>query len=140
MNAINASNCTALFTFNWRCVKALLRADILINKVFSDILVNALLYAAGETLENVPEDEIPDCLKFEDSKLQLKHICREAIRKHLLDLDLHQHLFGRIPKLGLPSALNRCLLFNETLDDDKSLDDDEFDEAVDNSDNNNDEN
>ena len=85
------------------------------------------------------EHTIPDCLKFEDSKLQLKHICREAIRKHLLDLDPHHHLFGRIPKLGLPNALNRYLLFNETLDDDESLDDEQFDKTID-GDNDNDEN
>ena len=112
VNAKDKFGCTALFTWNQECVKVLLRADILINKV-SHHGVNALgyvlikwgyhsaelLFAAGEMLENVPEDKIPDCLKFEDSKLQLKHICREAIRKHLLELDPHQHLFGRIPKL-----------------------------------------
>ena len=142
-----------------KCIKVLLRANILINEVSDHMVLNALghvlrnchqedinyhaaklLYAAGETLDYVREHVIPDCLRFEDSKLQLKHICRETIRKHLLDLDLRHHLFGRIPKLGLPSALNRYLLFNESLDDDKSLDDDEFDEAVDARDNDHDEN
>ena len=64
------------------------------------------------------ENKIPDCLTFHDSQLQLKHICREAIRKHLLDLDPHQHLFGRIPKLGLPFALINYLLYGQSLDDD----------------------
>ena len=151
VNTINTPGCTALFTLEQKCVKVLLRADILINKV-SHHGVNALgyvlikwgyhsaelLYAAGETLENVSEHTIPDCFKFEDSKFQLKHICREAIRKHLLDLDPHQHLLGRIPKLGLPNVLNRYLLFNETLDDDE-LDDEQFDETID-GDNGNDEN
>ena len=77
-----------------------------------------LLYAAGETLEGTEEDKIPEELKFEDEKLQLKHICREAIRKHLLKLDPHQHLFGRIPELGLPSALSKYLLFNLSFDTD----------------------
>ena len=58
--------------------------------------------------------------------LELKHICREAIRKHLLELDPHQHLFGRIPKLGLSSVLMNYLLYGESLDDDV-LDDDDVD-------------
>ena len=37
------------------------------------------------------------------------------IRKHLLKLDPHQHLFKRVPKLGLPSALSRYLLYNVAL-------------------------
>ena len=75
-----------------------------------------LLYAAGETLGGTEEEKIPEELKFEDEKLELKHICRETIRKHLLKLDLHSNLFGRVPKLGLPSALNKFLLFNQSLD------------------------
>ena len=61
--------------------------------------------------------KIPEVLKFEDEKLDLKHICREAIRKHLLKLDPHQHLFGRVPRLGLSEAVNQYLLFNTNLDD-----------------------
>ena len=33
-------------------------------------------------------------------------------------LDPHQHLFGRIPRLGIPSSLIDYLLFNVSLDDD----------------------
>ena len=140
VNAIDGYDSTALFTGNRRCVKVLLRADILINHFRFDgvkaIKYAALtdwghdaaklnlLYAAGETLKNIPKDKIPHCLRFEDCKLQLKHICRQVIRKHLLKLDPHQHLFGRIPKLELPELLNRYLLYNETLDDDESPDDD----------------
>ena len=91
-----------------------------------------LLYAAGETLEGTEEQKIPEELKFEEEKLQLKHICRMAIREHLLKLDPHQHLFGRIPKLGLPSALNRYLLFNISLEksgeEEEEDDDDDSDE------------
>ena len=82
------------------------------------------LYVAGETLEGTEEDKIPEVLKFEEENLELKHICREAIRKHLLKLDPHQHLFGRIPKLGLPSILTEYLLFNQSLDDDDDYDHD----------------
>ena len=34
------------------------------------------------------------------------------IREHLLHLDPHTHLFGRVPRLGLPAALTDYLLFN----------------------------
>ena len=64
-----------------------------------------LLFAAGETLDGVPDEKIPDCLKFGGVRLDLKHICREAIRKHLLKLDPHAILFNRVPRLGLPSVL-----------------------------------
>ena len=59
-----------------------------------------LVFAAGETLDGIPDEKIPDCLKFDDVQFELKHICREAIRKHLLNLDPHSHLFGRVPRLG----------------------------------------
>ena len=83
-----------------------------------------LLYAAGETLEGSDMDKIPEELKFQEEKLQLKHTCREAIRKHLLKLDPHRHLFGRIPRLGLPSSMTDYLLFNMSLDDDDGEGDD----------------
>ena len=91
------------------------------EKSYRDLLM--LLYAAGETLEGTDVDKIPEELKFEEEKLELKHICREAIRKHLLKLDPHQHLFSRIPKLGLPSALSNYLLFNILLDEEDDGDD-----------------
>ena len=75
-----------------------------------------LLCAAGETLDGTEEEKIPEELKFEEEKFQLKHMCRMAIRGHLLSLDPHSNLFGRIPKLALPKALNRYLLFNMSLD------------------------
>ena len=77
-----------------------------------------LLFTAGEILDGITDAEIPDCLSFDDIKLNLKHICREAIRKHLLNLDPHAHLFYRVPRLELPSLLTEYLLYNQTLDDD----------------------
>ena len=74
-----------------------------------------LLFAAGETIDGSTDAEkLPDCLKFE--ALNLKHLCREAIRKHLLNLDPHHHLFGRIPQLGLPPSLTKFLLYNVSLE------------------------
>ena len=90
--------------------------DSMINTEINYDAAIMVLYAAGETLDGIVEDKIPEVIKFEDEKLELKHICREAIRKHLLKLDPHQHLFSRIPELGLPSALSKYLLFNSSLE------------------------
>ena len=89
--------------------------------------IHMLLYAAGETLDGpavLVEDystgvnhvEIPVYFKQLKENLTLKHLCREAIRKHLIDLDPHEHLFGRIPQLGLPSIVTEYLLYNCSLD------------------------
>ena len=124
------------------CVIAVLRAGIQINKVnflhrnaLAEVLEHEhkkgarLLFAIGETLDDkVPKRLIPDCLNFDDLQLELKHICREAIRKHLLELDPHSNLFGRIPRLGLPEVLNQYLLYGVSLDDEEDKEDEDDDE------------
>ena len=87
-----------------------------------------LLYAAGETLDgptfatedysngNIIHLNIPEYFTELKEKLDLKHLCREAIRKHLIHLDPHENLFGRIPQLGLPSLVTEYLLYNCSLD------------------------
>ena len=87
--------------------------------------VQMLLYAAGETLDG-PTDflvsggvihiSIPQYFKQLKENLDLKHLCREAIRKHLIDVDPHENLFRRIPQLGLPSIVTEYLLYNCSLD------------------------
>ena len=79
-----------------------------------------LLFAAGETLDDFPDDKISKCLKFDNHHLELKHICREAIRKHLLSLDRHTHLFVRVPQLGLPDLLTNYLLYHMSLHNDNT--------------------
>ena len=70
-----------------------------------------LLFAAGETistcskvireyLHRETEGEVHQLLLSED--LDLKHLCRDAIRKHLLAVDPHTHLFGRVHETGTP--------------------------------------
>ena len=89
-----------------------------------------LLLAAGELLQ-VPElkklgprgrvstIEVPDFLHHDpELRFCLKHLCREAIRNHLVTLNPHSNLFHRIPQLGLPSTLNSYLLYDMTLPDD----------------------
>ena len=70
-----------------------------------------LLFAAGESTVS----EIEDLFKCPAFEKGLKHMCREVIRKHLLELDEH-NLFHRIPKLGLPSLLTKYLLYHVSLD------------------------
>ena len=70
------------------------------------------LFVAGESTVS----EIGDIFKCPEFEKGLKHLCREAIRKHLLELDEHISLFQRIPKLGLPSLLAKYLLYHLSLD------------------------
>ena len=116
------------------CVKHFLRSNVKIN-VFDQDGINALtfslmlfqkdqikevielLFAAGETIDET-KVQVPDYLK--PPEFNLKHVCREAIRKHLMNIDPHQHVFGRIPQLGLPSSVTKYLLYNVSLDDDDS--------------------
>ena len=86
------------------------------SKSEDDLNLCMLLYAVGETLDESDEDKIPDYFKELRKKMDLKHLCREAIRKHLIYLDPHDHLFGRIPQLGLPSIVTEYMLYNCTLD------------------------
>ena len=58
---------------------------------------------------------IPEYLQFNDLRLSLKHICRQALREYLIDLTPHSHLFERIPELRLPSQITRYLLYGMSL-------------------------
>ena len=78
-----------------------------------------LLYAAGEEVEGTTATEVSKSLPHEQAELNLKQLCRQAIRKHLLQMNPHQHLFGRIPELGLPSVLSEYLLYDYSLDENK---------------------
>ena len=87
-----------------------------------------LLFAAGESVtgptvegrtyyRSLVRAEVPEYIFHKNLRLCLKHLCRETIRKHLLKLDPHKHLFGRVPKLGLPTSLTDYLVYEMTLDD-----------------------
>ena len=63
--------------------------------------------------------DFPDfLLEMNQPGLNLKHLCRLAVRNHLLNLDPHTHLFYRVPKLQLPSAMTQYLLFELSIDED----------------------
>ena len=55
-------------------------------------------------------------LSPKDLMFKLTNICRENIRKHLLALDPHTHLFDAVPKLGLPKLLTNFLLYSMSLE------------------------
>ena len=78
--------------------------------------VTMLLYGAGEILIDQGFYPVPEYLRFTGERLELRHLCREAIRNHLLHLDPDHHLFNRIPELNLPSLLTEYLLFNVRLE------------------------
>ena len=53
-----------------------------------------------------------------ESELCLKHLCRNTIRKHLLELDSNGNLFVKVKKLVLPAVLGHYLLYNLSMDGD----------------------
>ena len=114
-----------------RCIKNILRAGALVNQ-HDNIGNNAitplaarkasrncaivLLYAAGEIIAISPYVQLPNFLQKEKKRMELKHLCRQMIRKHLLKLDPHAHLFGRIHRLPLPFLMKDYLLYHMTLE------------------------
>ena len=98
--------------------------------------VSMLLFASGEALGDTSVEgtyggkikgfdesgnvkslhEVPEYLQSADPKLRLKHMCRQVVRNHLLGLDPHKNLFGRIYQMELPTILSEYLLYNMTLD------------------------
>ena len=69
-----------------------------------------LLKAAGEQIDE-------EIVRFEkQADLSLKHMCRNKIRSHLIGINPHKNLFGRIPLLELPVQLVDYLLYYVSLD------------------------
>ena len=125
-----------------RCLELLLRAGAHVNKT-NQSGKNAvtlhytgtepvnwwallLLITAGEKLRrmagyplawdtNYAHGELPDYILYKRNDLNLKHICRDVIRKHLLKVS-NVNLFIRAPRLGLPSALTSYILYDVSLD------------------------
>ena len=99
------------------CVRHLLRAGTQVNTVnshltrhiFSKYLDGGLiilLFAAGFKAvcdTNLFKERI------EEKERCLKHLCRETIREHLLQMS-QDNLFVRVPRLGLPKSLAGYLL------------------------------
>ena len=111
-----------------KCVKLLLAAGATVNRThgYPPPCRN------GSEIQNLLDSAE---VKIE-TKLDLKHICREVIRKHLQRLDC-LNLFLLIPMLGLPSPLCDYLLYREEVcidDDGGDKDDDDDEDAYDDDD------
>ena len=112
INMLNKRGRSVLEMFNW--------------KIDGTEKLVTLLFAAGEKIfRRIPS--LDNMKWLTQPEVSLKHLCRVTIRKHLLSLDLHRHLFHRVPKLGLPKALSAYVLYNMTLDDDADDDNDDYD-------------
>ena len=74
-----------------------------------------LLFAAGEKIDDRPivrfdragcldivRLPIPEYLLEHNSKIYLLRMCRKVIREYLIEISPNQHLFHRIPQIGLP--------------------------------------
>ena len=77
-----------------------------------------MLFAAGERLK---DGKIPEFLIPTEQQLCLKHLARQAIRDHLIDINCNTHLFHRVSLLGLPSSMTNYLLYDVCLTAQKSL-------------------
>ena len=109
-----------------KCVKLLLAAGATVNRTHgypppcrNGSEIQNLLDSAEVTIQ---------------TNLDLKHICREVIRKHLQQLDC-LNLFPLIPMLGLPSPVCDYLLYRQEIvsddnGDGKVDDDDAYDDDI----------
>ena len=115
------------------CVRSLIKAGVHVNKK-NDRGENALmflhrtsncqgrkeevtklLFAAGEKVDGITYSVV-ECIRKEmDTVLNLKHLCRETIRKHLINIQPHVHLFERTPQLEVTSSLVKYLLYDLSL-------------------------
>ena len=116
-----------------KCVQLLLGAGARVNNTNNSIFkidspwnfyepnipenCKMLLLAAGETADK--EKDVLLVRYINEDKRSLMQICRDTIRKHLLDINLYENLFVRIPKLKLPSTITDYLLYDISLDADK---------------------
>ena len=93
-----------------------------IRVVTPHVDIGMVLLAAGETFDNskarhVWQESVDYHMKLfqreEEIKrdLHLKHLCRRSIEKHLLQMS-PLNLFFQVPQLGLPTSLQKFLLYD----------------------------
>ena len=86
-----------------------------------------MLFAAGENIDGTTVEKVEtdgavnyvntaDLMIEEHVKLSLKHLCRKLIRQQLLHVNLPVNLFIKVPQLGLPSLIQKYLLYDMSLD------------------------
>ena len=107
---------------NVTSMKLLFRAGIPINTGKPNALLQYITFTKlGNKMDKMIFRTLcasGECIGGRKTKLDLKAQCRRAIRKHLLDLDPHTHLFDRVQRLGLPKLLQRYLVYNVNIYDD----------------------
>ena len=117
------------------------------SKKVSEKVAPMLFFVAGEKIHRKVEmfpdigdsiflkrDELLHSLPLSGCDFSLKHLCRKAIRKHLLQVDKHTNLFTRVTQLELPGHLPEYLVYDMSLDKEYKFDDQE-DESDDGSSN-----
>ena len=126
------------------CIRALLKTGCHINRTHADGTnalehhiaeskrqnekATLLLYAARETLVSGSVAP-PGCLRFDDVRIELKHLAREAARRRLIQVNRRRHLFDRIPRIELPETVTSYLLYGMSLEqDDDDADTDSSDD------------
>ena len=87
-----------------------------------------LLFAGGETVEGRKVEryhfskdvlyriDVPEYILELQKPFSLKEMCREIIRKKLIQINHPKNLFCIVPLLGLPSLLEAYLLYNMSLE------------------------
>ena len=55
-------------------------------------------------------------LQENSGNISLAQMCRKIIRQHLIKIDPNQHLFYRVPQLGLSAVLSDYLLYNVSIE------------------------
>ena len=111
-------------------IKTLLRAGAMVNNTVDNLvtlcvksqmryarklIVASLLVAAGEDFLTADCNTIFPNYPLERNILNLKDLCSDTIRDHLLELDPRVNLFIRVPKLGLPASITRFMLHKESV-------------------------
>ena len=91
-----------------------------------------LLLAAGERLnteeakevgarlppewdESHPHPEVPEHFLYMRTHLNLKHMCREVVRRRMLEVRGDLNLFIQVPRLQLPATITSYLLYDMSL-------------------------
>ena len=115
-----------------QCIKMLFRAGAHVNRTNKHGLnaleiyisrgknvnknVAMVLFAGGETVEEkCVRAKIPGyLLESRSNSIYLMNICRDKIRKHLLQMS-PVNLFIRVPQLGFPPLFTDCLLYWRSL-------------------------
>ena len=91
-----------------------------------------LLIAAGEEIKDTAtfrtdnarqqaacSKPLSEYFQEQESNVSLTHMCREMIRRHLIKINPNQHLFYRVPQLGLSAVLSGYLLYNLSIEKSK---------------------